>query len=126
MALLRGLVDLLALEADRNPDFANRLDIVLNSLPAKIGRSPKALGASQENAPDVYSKWEEIGETEFVLWLRALSKETLRAIIRANGFDPAGRTPKWKDVEKLSSFIEDSLRARLARGASFMTNERSD
>jgi len=126
VTLLRSLVDLLADEADRNPDFASKLGAVLDGLPSKKLSSRGSSRNFQGTVPDVYSKWAALNETEFVLWLRELSIEVLKSIIRSNDFDPTGRGSKWKDVEKLSSFIGDSVRARAARGSAFMTKERPE
>lgn len=122
ISLLRGLVDLLADEAARNPDFANRLDSVLSSLPVKDPSAKrKFVRGSSDHLPDLHAEWSARGEVEFLAWLRELPTAILHALIRSNGFDPIGRTSKWKETEKLSSFIVDSLRARMTRGSAFMS-----
>jgi hypothetical protein len=122
IVVLRGLVDLLADEAARNSDFANKLDSVLNSLPAQERSAKQKLARGSVNSlPDLHSEWSARGEVEFIAWLRELPIAILRALIRSNDFDPVGRTSKWKETEKLSSFIVDSLRARMARGSAFMS-----
>lgn len=118
--LLRGLVDLLADEAGSNPDFAVRLDDVLHELPAKVAKPAKQRAMPPAELPDVHSEWNQRGETEFRLWLRDQPIPVLRALIRTHNFDPTRRTSKWKEPEKLSGFIADSLRARMARGSSFL------
>jgi hypothetical protein len=47
----------------------------------------------------------------------------LRAVIRAQDFDPTRRTAKWIDTAKLATFIGDNLRARLTRGSAFLDRE---
>jgi hypothetical protein len=121
MTLLRGLVDLLTQEADRNPVFADRLEHLLAAVraprePAK--REPRKSVSAQ--LPDLYAEHAARGEADFALWLRELPVTTLRSLIRANDFDPARRTDKWKEGEKLATFIVDNLRARMARGSAFM------
>ncbi len=44
----------------------------------------------------------------------------LRQVIREHELDPARRTEKWRDEEKLSGFIADQLQTRLKRGSGFM------
>jgi hypothetical protein len=121
MGLLRGLVDLLAEEADRNPDFADKLGRLLIAIP---GRRESSKREVRKNAPvhlpDLHAEHAARGEADFLLWLRSLPVTILRSLIRANDFDPTHRTSKWKEVEKLATFIVDSLRARMSRGSAFM------
>jgi len=121
MALLRGLVDLLAEEVERNPTFADKLEHLLTPVPARkasAGRSPRK--SATANLPDLHAEHTARGEEEFGLWLRDLPTPVLRSLIRSNDFDPTRRTSKWKESEKLATFIADSLRARMARGSAFL------
>ena len=76
--------------------------------------------------PDVHAEWTARGETDFRLWLRDQSIATIRAVIRAQDLDPARRTSKWKDTEKLADFVAEGLRARLSRGSAFIGTTRSE
>ena len=123
VALLRDLVDLLADEAARNPEFGARVDQVLEAIPgrrkAKQRKSrPKRHEAA---APDVHAEWHARGEKGFRLWLRDQPIPTIRAVIRAQDLDPTRRTVKWKEAEKLAGFVADGLRARLSRGSAFIS-----
>ena len=120
MALLRGLVDLLAEEAGRNPAFADKLERLLNAVPERrvAGRVPRKSASAQ--LPDLHAEHAARGEADLLLWLRDLPVSMLRALIRTNDFDPTRRTSKWKEAEKLATFIVDSLRARMTRGSAFM------
>lgn len=128
VALLRGLVELLADESGRNPAFAERLDSLLSSLPAS--RRPTAAKRAARDAratlPDVHAEWIARGETDFRLWLRDQPIPTIRAVIRAQDLDPTRRTSKWKDAEKLADFVAEGLRARLSRGSAFIGMTRSE
>jgi hypothetical protein len=128
VALLRNLVQLLADESGRNPAFAERLDSLLSSLPES--RRPTATKRAARDAratlPDVHSEWTARGETDFRLWLRDQPIPTIRALIRAQDLDPARRTGKWKDAEKLADFVAEGLRARLSRGSAFIGMARSE
>lgn len=123
VALLRDLVQLLADESERNPAFAERLDSLLSSLPES--RHPTAAKRPAHDAratlPDVHAEWTARGETDFRLWLRDQPVPTIRALIRAQDLDPARRTGKWKDGEKLADFVAEGLRARLSRGSAFIS-----
>jgi hypothetical protein len=118
--LLRGLVDLLADEAGRNPDFAARLEDVLHGLSAEVSKPTKQRAIPPAALPDVHLEWNQRGETDFRLWLRDQPVAVLRALIRTHDFDPTRRTAKWKEAEKFAEFIADGLKARLARGSSFL------
>jgi hypothetical protein len=121
VALLRGMVDLLAEEAERNPDFGARLERLLEAIPERATGSPrKARPVANVDLPDVHSEWSARGESGFRVWLRDQPVQTIRAVIRALDLDPTRRTTKWKDAEKLASFVADGLRSRLARGSGFM------
>lgn len=128
VALLRDLVQLLADESERNPAFAERLDNLLSSLPES--RRPTAAKRAARDAhtalPDVHAEWTARGQTDFRLWLRDQPIPTIRAVIRAQDLDPARRTSKWKDAEKLADFVAEGLRARLSRGSAFIGTTRSE
>lgn len=123
IALLRGMADLLAEESARNPEFANKIDVLLSELAERKVRPKKVMAASvlpAEQLPDIYAEWNSKGESEFRLWLRNQPLTVLRALIRSQDFDSTRRTTKWKEAEKLAAFIADGLRARMARGAAFI------
>ncbi len=118
--LLRGMVDILADEAARNPDFAARLDDVLTDLPKESAKPAKQRATPPAELPDIHAEWNQRNETDFRLWLRDQPMSVLRALVRTHDFDPTRRTTKWKEAEKLADFIADGLKARLARGSSFL------
>lgn len=120
VALLRDLVNLVADEAARNPDFGARVEKLLEAIPERRKAKPRSASAKGgETLPDVHTEWSARGESEFRLWLREQPIPTIRAVIRAQDLDPTRRTVKWKDAEKLAGFVADSLRARLSRGSAF-------
>lgn len=121
VSLLRGLVDLLAEESARNPEFSNKLDTLLSELPEKKTATKKTIKvAPPENLPDIHAEWIARGEIDFRLWLRDQPVPVLRAVIRTEDLDAPRRTVKWKEAEKLAEFIADSLRARQSRGSAFI------
>lgn len=121
IGLLRGLVDLLAEESARNPEFAGRVESLLSALPERKARPIKPeIPPSSENLPDIHAEWNARGETEFRLWLRDQPTPVLRAVIRSQDLDPTRRTIKWREPEKLAEFIADGLSARLSRGSAFI------
>ena len=122
LALLRDLVDLLADEAARNPDFGARIEQLLEAIPnRRKAKQRKASPKRHEAVPDVHAEWSARGEKDFRLWLRDQPIPTIRAVIRAQDLDSTRRTVKWKDAEKLAGFVADGLRARLSRGSAFIS-----
>lgn len=121
IGLLRSLVDLLAEESARNPEFASKVDTLLSELPERKSVPKKsAKTPSPEHLPDIHAEWNARGETDFRLWLRDQPIPVLRAVIRTEDLDATRRTVKWKEAEKLAAFIADSLRARQSRGSAFL------
>jgi hypothetical protein len=119
--LLEDFIGLVGEEAARNPEFGSKLEELLSPIsndrtPKKRVRAPKQL-----NLPDIHAEFGLRGETEFQLWLRDQPVAMLRALIRSHDLDAARRSAKWKDPEKLSAFITEQIRARLSRGASFLS-----
>lgn len=120
-AVLKGLADLLAREASRNPEFAAELEHLLHAnAGTSHARTERASSAHAGALPDVHEEWDARGETGFRIWLRDQPVLTIRAIIRAEDLDATRRTVKWKDAEKLADFASDGLRARLSRGSAFL------
>ncbi len=130
ITIIRKVADLLSEECTRNPDFAERLAVLLPITPDGTTKKKKPTPRKpQMELPDIYAEWRTRGDTNFRLWLRDLSIPLLHAIIHSKGFDPTRRTTKWKEAEKLADFIFESLHSRLSKGASFIrsgTNENSE
>ena len=121
IAMLRGLVDLLAEESARNHEFASKLDDLFSGLPEKKSKEKRAVTShSLEALPDIHKEWNIRGETDFRLWLCDQPVTVLRAIVRTEDFDATRRTAKWKESEKLADFITDRLRDRQSRGSAFI------
>lgn len=117
--LLNNLAKLLNEEAARNPEFASKLEALLAPASPTQSARPKA---EPKDVPDAYSEYTARGESEFRLWLRDQPREVLHALIRRHDLDTTRRSAKWKDPEKLSAFIADQIRSRLARGSGFLSS----
>jgi hypothetical protein len=122
IGLLRGLVDLLADESARNPEFATKMERLLSVLPERKAapKKPAATHPPAKSLPDIHAKWRDLGDVDFRIWLSEQPIPVLRAIVRAQDMDPTRRTAKWKQAEKLTEFIANCLRARLSRGSAFI------
>ena len=123
IAVLNNLVRLLSEEAGRNPDFADRLDTLLSPVPGGVRKqATKGEPKDVKDVPDAYAEFGSRGESEFRLWLRDQPTGVLHALIRRHDLDATRRSAKWKDPEKLSAFITDQIRSRLARGSAFLSS----
>lgn len=120
---LRALVELVEDEASHNPAFAQRLEAIVAELPAasanKKSVKPK-IAAEDIQIPDALKAFQEKGETEFRFWLRDFDLQTLKAIVKANGFDPGKNSQRWTEPDKFIGLITEQTIARLRRGAAFL------
>lgn len=122
IGLLEDFVRLVGAEADRNPEFGEKLEALLHAIPERARSSkPRVRSPKRDDLPDVHAEFNSRGPSEFQLWLRDLPIATLRALIRAHDLDATRRTSKWKDAERLSTFIADQIGARLSRGSGFLS-----
>ena len=80
---LKAIAEIVADEAERNPAFAEKLDAAIAPLPAAKPKKQKLV----QHAPDIYLEHRHRGEDEFRFWLAGLDLPTLKAIVKANGFD---------------------------------------
>jgi hypothetical protein len=117
--VLRSLVSLLEDEAANSPQFAAKLDAVLNEIPTrpKITHRPRL---DPSAVPDVFAELAAKGENEFRFWLQSLDLLTLKAIIKLNGFDPGKASQRWKDPDKLVGLAFQQAIGRATRGSAFL------
>jgi hypothetical protein len=121
IALLQGLVALLAEEHARNPAFAERVDSLLADVPGPKAKAARARKTPEPlDLPDVHAEWTARGEAGFRLWLQDQPVTVLKAIIRAEDLDATRRAAKWTKAEKLAAFIAEGIAGRATRGAAFM------
>jgi hypothetical protein len=117
--MLRALGRLIEEEADRNPAFAEKLEAITGALPVRSASRRKDKDQDAE-IPDVLKEYEIRGSEEFRFWLRASPISQLRAIIKANGFDPEKKSARWREPDKLTGLIAEQTAARLRRGSAFL------
>ncbi len=120
-SVLRELIVLVDDEAQRNPAFAARLEVITSSLPAakKLG-GKKSRAILPADVPDVFAVLQDRGEEELLFWLRTLDVPTLKAVIKQNGFDPGKVAVRWTDQDKFVALIVEQTLARRRRGAAFL------
>src|SRR5438477_2764331 len=102
---LKAMADLVAAEAEHNTAFAAKLDAIMSPLPAKVGKANKK--TLVRDIPDVYAEHQRRGEEEFRFWLTGLDLATLKAIVKANGFDVTKLSKRWTEPDKFVSLITD-------------------
>lgn len=121
--LLRELLALIEEEANRNAEFADRLEAITSAIPRanSTTKSQKSkLRTSDEDQPDVMAVLQAKGEEEYRYWLRDMDIAALKKIIKVNGFDPGKRSIRWTEPDKLIAMIVEQASARLRRGAAFL------
>ena len=118
---MRELFALVEDEAKQNAAFAARLETIAEGLGQNPGRKPQQRKSRESvTTPDVIAALQEKGEEEFTFWLRSLDLPMLKAIIKANGFDPAKASLRWREPDKFIALIVDQAVARLRRGSAFL------
>jgi hypothetical protein len=119
--LFRKVADLVADEANRNADFAKRLEDILSELPIAGAKKQKEKPDDPPaELPDIFEEAKTRGDSEFLLWLQDQPMPVLRRLIKVHDFDAAGRAARWKDPEKLAALVAEELRARMSRGSAFL------
>lgn len=114
--LFKQLADLLADEADRDPDFEIALAEIFN-LPSD---APSVRGKiAGEDLPDPFEAYSNKTPEDFEEWLKSLSVETLRGIVRLHRFDSAGRSNNWKTHKKFIELISQRVAGRKKQGTTF-------
>lgn len=117
----RRLLALVEEEAARNPQFAERLNALAADLPSAQPRRRRTKPTpAAEAPPDVFAFYHDRGEEEFRYWLRSLNLRVLKAIVKANGFDPGKTSQRWTEPDKFAALIAEQTAARLRRGSAFL------
>jgi hypothetical protein len=107
----------------RNPSFAARLNEISKEIPANIGKKARKNRTQADPLPDVFAVQKEKGEEEFRFWLRSLNLRMLKAVVKANGFDPGKISQRWTEPDKFVELIAEQTAARLRRGSAFLTSK---
>lgn len=109
-------------EARNNPDFCQRLNILLsnNENVSEIKHESQKRGGRRSpgiiNPFDIYKN----GENELIETLSGLDIEKIKDIIAQNGMDTSRLAMKWKNKEKLIDLIVRFVAARNEKGNSFL------
>ena len=119
-SVLRDFLAIVDDEANRNPEFAAKLEAIMAQLPSRPTRPPR-LPKPAVVVPDVFAELQAKGELEFGFWVRSLDIPTLKAVIKKNGFDPAKAAQRWADPDKFVGLVIEQTLARVKRGSSFLT-----
>lgn len=124
VAFLRALAD----RAERDAALAGGIYAALQDAGLLVAtptpgamraRAPRATATESQPAPDPFRVLREGGDEALRGWLATLPLATLRQIVRAHRLDPARISARWQDTARLAGLIEEQVRARYHRGASF-------
>ncbi|HZM03837.1 MAG TPA: hypothetical protein VFC44_12565 [Candidatus Saccharimonadales bacterium] len=121
--LLRDLAELVSQEAERNPEFAQRLESILSGVPVRrLSRNIRKSALNPADLPDIFGELKARGELEFELWLKTLEAPVLKALIKLHDLDASKRSQKWTEPEKLARLICQQIHARVNKGSAFLKN----
>lgn len=138
---INGLTRVVLAEADRNPDFANRLEQAFSAA-LSARESPEAEMARESlGADDVYAaeshgddrrpknrrppavldpiEVAKEGESALRWRLGALSVEQLKDVVADYGLDPSKLAMKWKTADRLIERIVEVSMGRMRKGDVF-------
>ena len=100
-------------EAERNADFAARLDRAVATEPPRKSTGRRAPG--RLDPFDILAS----GEDTLRLRLRELSLEELKDIVAEHGMDHTRLAMRWRRPERLIDLIVNETKSRLAKGDAF-------
>jgi hypothetical protein len=120
---LQGLVRVIVDEAERNPEFARRIESSLG-IEAKLATSPdrKSVAAGNRRSPAILDPIDTARQGEQVLRQRlaALSLDQLKDVIADYGMDSGKLVMKWKTPERIINRIVEFSLARAVKGDVFL------
>jgi len=110
-----AFVKVVAEQAERDPDFAARLEAALG------GEFAPARSARRKRAPAAFDPVAAAHDGADALRARlaALSADQLKDIIAEYGLDPTGRANRWRKPERLVDLISDRAVERAQKGRGF-------
>lgn len=116
--LARAIAD----EAERNPEFARRVEeaICIKEKPKKSGSSR----AAHRRAPAVIDPIELAREGEAILraHLAELDVEQLKDVVADYGMDPAKLVLRWKSTDRIIERIVEVAIGRARKGEGFLSS----
>jgi len=120
MKALRRLFEEIIAEAERRPDFANRLAAAVADMPLPSPQT-KNRGRRNKRPRGVVDPFEVFGRGEAALReaLRPLSVDQLKDIVSEHAMDSSKLALKWKSVDRLVDLIASTVRARVEKGDAF-------
>ena len=110
-----AFVKVVAEQAERDPDFAARLEAALGGefAPSRASRRKRA-PAAFDPVTAAYD-----GADALRARLAALSADQLKDMIAEHGLDPTGRANRWRKPERLVGLIVDRAIERAQKGRGF-------
>lgn len=110
--LLRSMAD----ELDRNPELADRL------IPSRLKPADKHIQDATASEFDPFELLRTGGESALRERLELLDVPRLKAVISVNALDTTRLAQKWRDKQRLVSFIVERITARAQKGEVFMAS----
>ncbi len=119
--VLSDFVRVIVEEAERNPEFAGRVEEALG-IKEKPKKQPAARGANRR-APAVLDPIEVAREGEQVLRVKlgTLTLDQLKDIVADYGMDPGKLVMKWKGADRVVERIVEVSLGRVKKGEGFLS-----
>ena len=116
---LLAIANAVADEADRNPEFAEQINLALGWVSAQA--KPKRRRGRRRDAPvlDPFEVYEE-GEVALRNALAQLEVEQLKDIVAHHGMDLQKLAMRWKTAGRLIDLIVERVVERSEKGSAFM------
>jgi hypothetical protein len=114
---LRRFADLIADQAERNPDFAEAISNILDPLSSPEKENIKT--TEREITLDPFEIYRSHAPEKFRDWLNGLTIHQLRSIVRQHRLDPSRLSDKWKNKERFITLISERVEARSTQGDVF-------
>jgi hypothetical protein len=120
-ARLRRLADLVADEADVNPEFAARIHAVVSGSEASEEPPPHRRLVRGRRPPAVIDPYAvyEAGADALRSELAQLDLKQLRDVIAEHAMGGAGLAARWKDPSRVVDFIVSTVSSRARKGEAF-------
>lgn len=120
--VLNNVVRVIAEQAERNPEFASRIQEALG-VKEKPARPPRGRAANRR-APAILDPVELARQGEPILRERLgkLTLDQLKDVVAEYGMDPSKLVLKWKTPERIIDRIVEVSLARCRKGEGFLSS----
>ena len=128
--ILRQVLSAVIEEAEHNPDFSAKLELILNATDAtdhidKKQKDSLSRRTGNRRDPAILDPVLLVAENEAALVekLHELTEKELKDIVAEYGMDQSKLAMKWKDKERLINLIVEAAHRRASKGDAFRVTD---